>query len=103
MGWIFAVAILWLVFGRWRGRMWSGRACVGRMHGGGWRGQAGRRHARQHLPVLAVGEGRSRGGVPREAALESLKRRYVTGELSDEQYERELDTLFRATSGRGRA
>jgi uncharacterized membrane protein len=53
--------------------------------------------------VLAAGSDPPRREATREGALEALKRRYVAGELSDEQYEEELDTLFRATSVRGRA
>ena len=37
---------------------------------------------------------------PRETAFETLKRRYVTGELSDEQYESHLDALLKTPEGR---
>ncbi len=38
--------------------------------------------------------------VPRESEFEALKRRYVEGELSDEQYESALDVLFLTAEGR---
>jgi hypothetical protein len=104
MGFFLAVAILWFVIGRWRGRMWS-RACVGPMYWGPRGRHAGvRGRFPSELPVLAAGGRRPpRREATREGALEALKRRYVAGELSDEQYEQELDALFRATSVRGRA
>ena len=37
---------------------------------------------------------------PRESAFEALKRRYVKGEISDDQYEAELDDLLRTPEGR---
>ena len=37
---------------------------------------------------------------PRESAYEKLKRRYVKGEISDYQYETELDELLRTPEGR---
>jgi len=38
--------------------------------------------------------------VKRETAFESLKKRYVAGQLSDEQYEREVDALLQTPEGR---
>lgn len=38
--------------------------------------------------------------VKRESAFELLKKRYVAGQLSDEQYERELDALLHTPEGR---
>jgi hypothetical protein len=37
---------------------------------------------------------------PHESAYEKLKRRYVRGELSDYQYETELDELLKTPEGR---
>lgn len=37
---------------------------------------------------------------PRESAYEKLKRRYVKGEISDFQYESELDELLKTPEGR---
>ena len=38
--------------------------------------------------------------VPRLTAFEQIKSRYVSGEIDDEQYERELDALLRTPEGR---
>ena len=38
--------------------------------------------------------------APRESTFEALKRRYVKGEISDYQYEAELDQLLRTPEGR---
>ena len=38
--------------------------------------------------------------IPRENAFEALKRRYVNGELSDERYQDELDSLLKTPEGR---
>lgn len=100
MAFFLAMVLLWLVFGRW-GR-WSRYACMSALS---WDPGRGRMHAcgrsRYGRGVEAVHRVPRRG--EQEGALELLKRRYVTGELSDEQYEAELDSLFRATSVRGRA
>jgi uncharacterized membrane protein len=38
--------------------------------------------------------------APRETAFETLKRKYVKGELSDDQYEAQLDQLLSTPEGR---
>ncbi|HEX6560159.1 MAG TPA: hypothetical protein VF021_11870 [Longimicrobiales bacterium] len=37
---------------------------------------------------------------PQETAFDVLKKRYVAGRISDDQYERELDALLRTPEGR---
>jgi hypothetical protein len=99
MTWIIALAILWFVFGRWSGRMWSGRACLGQVHGGRGRWGAGRwTRPSDHLMFASTRVRPSAAGT-----LEALQRRYVAGDLTDEQYEQELDVLFRRASGRHQA
>ena len=68
-----------------------------RWHGGyacGWRARE-RLHRLEYAPRPAAP-----APAPRESAFESLKRRYVKGELSDYQYESELDQLLRTPEGR---
>ena len=101
MGFILAVVIFWLVFVRWG--KWTRYACTSGlyMRPEHWQG-GGRRRVQCGRPRDVLQRSESREPT-QEGALEMLKRRYVAGELSDEQYEDELDTLFRKTSIRGRA
>jgi hypothetical protein len=56
------------------------------------RGRIGRAHARD----LSEGGGVRPLAPPRvETPMEALQRRYVEGSITVEQYERELDELFR--------
>jgi uncharacterized membrane protein len=43
---------------------------------------------------------RTRVQSPRENAFDTLKRRYVEGDLNDSEYEAELDALLRTPEGR---
>lgn len=114
MGWIIAFALLWFALRRARRRMWGRRARMGLLYPGGpWhvhRGAWGWDHnawgppmrARVGEPVPLFDSARRRpaAAAPRESEFDALKRRYVAGELSDEQYEAELDVLFRTPEGR---
>ena len=101
MGFLLAMAIFWLVFVRWG--KWTRFACTSTLYANAdhWQG-GGRSRMRCGRPRDAYRATHERA-TGQEGALEMLKRRYVTGELSDEQYEEELDSLFRKTSVRGRA
>lgn len=115
MGWLIGFAILWFVIGRHRRRMWRRHMRMGFVHSGaplhvrhgGWGlgspwASPSRTHALDaappHFPV--GGMRRPASAVAPESAFEALKRRYVIGEMSDEQYEAALDELFRTPEGR---
>lgn len=125
MGWIIGFAILWFVLRRSRRRMWTrrrarmARARMGLYAGGGWLvheggwgwdgGASGWGHGRRasmqvrgdgRLAHFDAGMRRAPARPPRESEFDALKRRYVSGELSDEQYEAELDVLFSTPAGR---
>ena len=51
-------------------------------------------HRRRMAPVQQPPQPRT------ETAYEALKRRFVRGEISDYQYERELDVLLKTPEGR---
>lgn len=128
MGWIIGFAILWFVLrGSRRRRMWRRRARMWQMHRGGpWQLHAGGPW-QMHAGGYGWHRGASHGGTlarppmhaqlldwphfdhvmrrpasapPRESEFDALKRRYVAGDLSDEQYEAELDVLFSTAEGR---
>ena len=90
MGWLIAMAVVWFVVLRPRRRRW-----LEREHGAGRppfltdRAQMG---GRPSLPG-------PRAAPPPESRYEALKRRFVAGEISVEQYEHELDVLLRDPSG----
>jgi hypothetical protein len=92
----FAMMILFIAFMRF-GRFHRMR----RWHRGymyGW-------HPYRHLHQLRyAGQMPVRPSVqaqaPRESAFELLKRKYVKGEISDHQYESELDALLKTPEGR---
>jgi hypothetical protein len=100
MGFVLAVAIIWFAFGRWRWRhaQWAMGWSYGPMARASCASRRG--HARR-LPVMQPWQQPQppRAEPPRETAFDALKRRYVSGELNDEQYEQELDTLFSTRSG----
>lgn len=115
MGWIIGFALLWFVVGRHRRRMWRRHMRMGLMHPGaalparrgewGW-GPPWAPPSRMHAldagrpPFPVGGMRRPASAVAPESEFEALKRRYVSGELSDEQYEAALDELFRTPEGR---
>ena len=83
---IFGIIILWFVF----------------MRVFGWR----RRHFahchphRHRLHNLHYHSQRVAPAPPQPSAFERLKRRYVDGDIGDEEYEREVDVLLRSPEGR---
>src|SRR5688572_32290426 len=101
MGFLLAVAIFWFLFIRW-GKLMR-YTCTSALYTNAdhWQG-GGRKRMHRGRPRAAMHQAGEREVGP-EGSLEVLKRRYVKGELSDEQYEEELDALFRKTSVRGRA
>lgn len=84
-------AVRRLVWGGFRTRRWRGELP-------GWRpyGRMRDRHREfSQTPVPAA------PAPAVESTFELLKKRYVKGELSDEQYERALDDLLKTPEGRG--
>jgi hypothetical protein len=86
MGWLFWLAIAILIFGV------CGRAC-------GWRsGGTVERHRHDPPEPLPRAEPAPPEPVPaqrEEAPLPALQRRFVEGQITLEEYERELDALPR--------
>jgi uncharacterized membrane protein len=77
----FVMLIMFFVFMR----VMHGRRChVAHLHHG--------RHFRHRLASPAA--------APEPSAFERLKQKYVAGDLTDEQYEDELDTLLRSPQTR---
>jgi uncharacterized membrane protein len=77
----FVMLIMFFVFMR----VMHGRRChVAHLHHG--------RHFRHRLASPAA--------PPEPSAFERLKQKYVAGDLTDEQYEDELDTLLRSPQTR---
>lgn len=94
---------LWLAFGPWRRhrRYWrhSRRA---HSYCGGAGVQFGDYRATRALRRPTLADSERWMGPParvRESRYEGLKRRYVSGELSDAAYEREIDDLLRRPGG----
>jgi hypothetical protein len=106
MTWFFILVIVWFVVGRWRRRMWLHRAAPYRVNAFGC---AGRSRLRQHHhhgqlthPLPVFHDPRPTRRTPPVQPLsryEALKRRYVNGDLTDEQYEHEIDALLREPGG----
>ena len=102
MGFILAMVLIWLVFVRWG--TWSRYAYARTLYLDPDRLHVGRcTRSQRNARADAMWSYPARRAATEEAAIELLKRRYVAGELTDEQYEDELDALFRTTSIRGRA
>jgi hypothetical protein len=94
MTWFFVMLALWFVMVRRRRRRWAlGHARRMELDWGPGREERWqrrqRRRTRERTPTLP----------PPESRLDALKRRFVSGELSDEQYEREVDALLRSPGG----
>ena len=91
MSFFLLMVALWFAMGwrRRRGWMWHQRH-LARLGGDPrWRGARHRQRARMHeLPA-----------TPAESRFEALKRRFVAGELTDLEYEREVDALLRKPGG----
>jgi hypothetical protein len=102
MTWFLVMVAIWFLLARRRRRRWMmGHARFTRL---------GERHAwrqgrREH-------RARMRGAIPRdlelvrelpptpaESRFEALKRRFVAGDLTDAEYEREVDALLRQPGG----
>jgi uncharacterized membrane protein len=64
-----------------------------RVVAGGHHGHCVPLHHRRHWPLQPASAPRPQAAQPN--AFERLKQRYVRGDISDEQYESELDTLLR--------
>jgi hypothetical protein len=94
MTWFFVMLALFFVLRhRRRARRALWRARREQLHlgpGGPERWQRHRRgRPREAIPAAA----------PPETRFDALKRRFVSGELTDEQYEREVDALLRTPGG----
>ena len=90
MTWFFVMVAIWIVMAK-RRRGWMRRQQHFARLGGdpGWQGSK-RRHRHRELPAPPV-----------ESRFDVLKRRFVAGELSEVEYEREVDALLRQPGGMG--
>lgn len=90
-------AVRRLVGRGYRRREWRERM----MAAGGWRPYVHMHYRRGVLFPTPYAIVPAAPAPPAESQFDVLKRRYVKGELSDEQYERELDDLLKTPEGRG--
>ena len=88
MTWFFVMVAIWIVMAR-RRHGWARHGRHFARLGGepGWRGRGHRYRRRELAPP------------PAESRFDALKRRFVAGELSEVEYEREVDALLRQPGG----
>ena len=97
MSFVFALVVLMIVSRHLRRRRWWGQQEMMM-----WRGRGSGPRWVRHAERAGMISRPAPEPVPqkRESAFEVLKKRYVAGELNDEQYEREVDALLQTPEGR---
>ena len=94
MTWFFVMLAFWIFVARRRRRRWAlGHGRRMELEWGPGGEERWHRHHRGRRRAAALPQ------PPAETRFEALKRRFVKGELTAEQYEREVDSLLRSPGG----